>query len=420
MQIPQPNHGAIQAAIDAAEDFATITLPKGIVDLDQRLLLRKRNQVRLVGHPEGRTYLRYVGPVGGACVEFSNCLSCEVEKIHFITDESRRANPNRNIRCTQAALDGTAGLRLTWDGLDWFNTNDCRARRCIFQDFDYGIQIGRGDQWSVSEHDFESCDIWGNVIGILINSQNGQNNRTSGRCRFSGNGTGVYVRIGGYHDSDSIFLNGNHAAIYYENCVHSSTLLRTWEEANGMFIDSGGPTGTGFPLNLIGCQFGSSMIVPGQEWMGRLCVNIQHPGPVNIIGGQLGGGGPVAPKFAVGGQIPTPVRIDGLKAYTSWNPSANDYDDPFMSMNDTMVRSGTWHLADIDTAGGRPPRTVSVVGLVSPRVKLIYPPGQAQRLAFEHYRNGTGEWSQSSGHQILDDQSVIPQGPLTPCPNQTP
>lgn len=408
--VPATNRAAIQAAIDAAEDFSTVVLPKGVIELDRPLILRKRNQLRIVGSPEGRTYLQYTGPVGGCCVEFSNCLSCEVEKIHFITSTPCRANPSRNIHATQVLLNGTAGLRLTWDGQDWFNTNDCRAKRCIFQDFDYGIQIGDGGEFSVSEHDYESCDIWGNVVGILIDAANAQNNRTSGRCRFSGNGTGVYVRRGGYHDSDSIFLNGYKAAIYFENCVHSCTLLRTWEEQNGMFIDSGGPTGTGFPLTLLGCQFGSGMLVPGKEWMGRLCVHVQHPGPVTIIGGQLGGGGPVAPKIAVGGQIPTPLKVEGLKAYCRWDSATGDYLSPFMSMNDTMIVNGTWHEADIDVASGRPPRAKSVVGLVSPTFNLIYPPGQRQSTVFGHRNNATGDWSQQSGYQILDSQSVLPAG----------
>lgn len=404
-----PTFTAIQDAIDAAPDCSTIELPPGTVDLTESLMLAGRNRVGLQSSSAAQTILNWIGPVGGACVEFRNSTRCRTQGVFFRTSSRFRANEERETPVSQLILGGTAGLRITWDGASLFNSVDNSARDCVFDGFDFGVQVGDGSQHSVSEQDFETCDFLHNVVGLFIDSGNGQNVMSRGRCRWSGNGTGVYCRNGGYSDQNSIFVNQLGTDIHYGNCQHSATLFNTWSEQSKRFLDTDGPTGTGFPLNLINCQMGSSSPIPGYEWYGSVAARIQHPGPINIIGGQLGGAGSIAATIAVGGQVTTPVKVDGLKAYCRWFPDGGEFYLPFVSMNDAMMLDGTWQESDIALV--QPTRVRSRVGKVSPSHHYIYPPGHHQSASFAHHNNGTGDWSANSGSQVLDSNSVIPTVP---------
>jgi hypothetical protein len=367
---------ASQALIDAASDCSTVRITERNID---RLLIKNRRKLRVLPAEHlAEVYVREL--------VIQNSKDCTVENFTFINDTLRGP-----------------GLRIFWDGAnEGHNALNNVVRYCSFRKYTAGALIGGlvdsvppDNQWAADSNRFEDCSFENCDVGLLINSANAQLTATRD-CVFIGNRIGTYCKLGQYHDVGTKYLLGTEVDVRIENAVLPCTFTGTYTEQGKRFLETGGPTQSGWPITLVGCSIvgsGSPYIWPGETTprYGDRNFAIIHKQASLILNGCAFGITNTPLYIGVGGGDTTFVDAAGSQFFTAGQ------EDPILDFNGTMTVTGQYVIRD--PAQLKSPKTVTRLSLVNPTVNVVNTVGTDDYLSIRH--RGRSIWAKGDSSSGL-------------------
>lgn len=337
-----------QDLIDNAPDCSTVRLTERTIN---KLVIRNRRRLRVLPAEHlAEVYVREL--------IIQNSKDCEVENLTFSNDTSR-----------------SPAVRIYWDGAnDGHNALNNVLKRCAFKKYTAGVVVGGlidsvppDNQWAADSNRFEDCSFENCDIGLLINSANAQLTATRD-CVFIGNKVGTFCKLGQYHDIGTKYLLNTEVDVRIENAVLPCTFMNTYTEQSGRFLETGGPTLSGWPITMTGCSIvgsGSPYTWPGDtvpRYGDRHFAIIHKQSQLLLYGCTFGI--TFTPLYiGVGGGDTALVDVNGSQFWTK------DQEEPVLDFNATTTVSGQYTIRDPNQL--KVPKTRTRVSLVNPTVNVI-------------------------------------------------
>lgn len=339
---------ASQALIDAAPDCSTVRLTERTIT---KLVIKNRRRLRVLPAENlAEVYVREL--------IIQNSKDCEVENLTFANDTSR--NP---------------AVRIYWDGAnDGHNALNNVIRRCEFKKYTTGVLVGGlidsvppDNQWAADSNRFEDCTFENCGVGLLINTANAQLTATRD-CVFIGCKVGTYCKLGQYYDVGTKYLLGTEVDVRIENAVLPCTLTGTYTEQGKRFLETTGPTLSGWPITMTGCSIvgsGSPYTWPGETTprYGDRNFAIIHKQAQLLLHGCVFGITNYPLYIGVGGGDTALVDVQGSQFFTK------NQEEPILDFNATTTVTGQYVIRDPDQL--KFPKTMTRVSLVNPQVNII-------------------------------------------------
>jgi hypothetical protein len=336
----------VQSWIDATPDGGVVKLPPGLI-ITAPLVIQNRANLTVRGLGT-HSYIQYDGPAGQEAIRVVDSTQCAIENMYVVAGAG--------------SVAGTACVRGYNTGGGTHSCNFNTVRRCRFAFAEFGLYLGNGSsfqvsEWIVKDNQFENPKGW------HLDSGNGQNHQ-SGENEFTGNSTyGLYVAGGSVHDRGSQFLGVTGDAITLVNRQGVCLFDSTWtEQCTGHSLHVTGPSnGVGYAIRCPGAVFQDGKAIAGDPYgTGTRKVAVLHlqGDTLDLRGATIGGYGGVNPAtgyVVAGGTRPTRVLLDGATLMTDGG------EEGVFATNQTLVKLGSYRLID-DTNNG----VYSDVGLSRP------------------------------------------------------
>ena len=337
-----------QALIDAAPDCSTVRLTERSID---KLVIRNRRRLRIL--PAENLAEVYIKEL-----VIDSSRECEIERMTFAANGDSTKPAGLQIHYT----DGTHPA-----------INNV-VRWCLFKKYQAGIVVGElanvgppANQLQCESNRIEDCTFENCDMGLLINSANAQLTTTKD-CHWSGNKIGTYCKLGQYLDDTGKYLLSTTVDVRIDDAVLPCLFYKTYTEQSNRFLETGGPTLSGWPITMTGCSIvgsGSPYTWPGETVprYGDRHFAIIHKQSQLLLHGCTFGITFTPLYIGVGGGDTALVDLNGSQFWTK------DQEEPVLDFNATTTVSGQYTIRDPNQL--KVPKTRTRVSLVNPTVNVI-------------------------------------------------